>query len=304
MLFSEVYGTYYNVLATLLDRAVEGTLTRESMEAVIREQGFEESILSIPQALERQTWPLIRPDCTTPLRHKPAMPLTDLQKRWLKALLIDPRIRLFDPPLDGLEDVQPLYPADAFVYYDRYQDGDPFTDPGYITRFRRILSAIRHRRRLRVRFTGSKGLPHTWKCIPHRLEYSAKDDKFRLICSIGQDPHSINLARITDCVLLEPFAEEAAMLRAQKQQTLVLELKDERNALERVLLHFSHLNRQTERIGEDTYRVTLFYAQEDEAELLIRVLSFGPVLKVLYPDEFQKKLVCRLEKQKNLRIRK
>ena len=31
MLFSEVYGTYYNVLAKLLDQAVYGTLRRESM---------------------------------------------------------------------------------------------------------------------------------------------------------------------------------------------------------------------------------------------------------------------------------
>ena len=33
MLFSEVYGTYYNVLAKLLENAVDGTLTRESMNA-------------------------------------------------------------------------------------------------------------------------------------------------------------------------------------------------------------------------------------------------------------------------------
>lgn len=304
MLFSEVYGTYYNVLAKLLASAAEGTLTRESMESLIREQGFEESILTIPQALESRTWPLIKPDFTTPLHHKPAMPLTDLQKRWLKALLNDPRIRLFDPPMEGLEDVQPLYPADAFVYYDRYQDGDPFTDPGYIKRFRCILSAIRHKRWLRVRFTGGKGMPHTLKCIPHKLEYSAKDDKFRLICSAGQDSQSINLARITDCVLLQPYTDAEYRPQTTKQRILVMELKDERNALERVLLHFSHLNRQTERTGEDTYRVTLFYEQQDEAELLIRVLSFGPVLKVQYPGDFRDKLVHRLEKQKNLRIRK
>ena len=40
MLFSEVYGTYYNVLAKLLEQAVDGMLTRESMNAIIREKGF------------------------------------------------------------------------------------------------------------------------------------------------------------------------------------------------------------------------------------------------------------------------
>ena len=146
MLFSEVYGTYYNVLAAVLEKAVEGDLTRQGMLDIVREKGFEESILTIPDALESQTWPLITADYGTPLEHTPTMPLTILQKRWLKALLNDPRIRLFDPPMEGLEDVEPLYPPDALVYYDRFNDGDPYDDPGYIKRFRCILSAIRQRK--------------------------------------------------------------------------------------------------------------------------------------------------------------
>ena len=66
MLFSEVYGTYYRVLGKLLDRAAEGRLTRREMEDIIRRFGFEESVLTIPEALESQTWPLLRPDLTTP----------------------------------------------------------------------------------------------------------------------------------------------------------------------------------------------------------------------------------------------
>lgn len=301
MLFSEVYGTYYNVLAKLLEKAVEGSLTKETMQDIIREKGFEESILTIPQALQSQTWPLIREDFSTPLEHKPTMPLTTLQKRWLKALLNDPRIRLFDPPVDGLEDVEPLYPPDTFVYYDRYSDGDPFADPGYIKRFRCILSAIRHRRWIRIQFTGHKGLPHYWRCVPYKLEYSAKDDKFRLISANKREALSVNLARITQCVMLEPCREEDYRPKVMKKRILVLELTDERNALERVMLHFSHLDKQTERLDDRRYKITLYYEREDETELLIRVLSFGPMLKVIFPDDFVKKLTERLEKQKKLR---
>lgn len=302
MLFSEVYGTYYNVLAKLLDRAVDGTLTKESMDAIIREQGFEESILTIPEALERQTWPLIKDDLSTPLEYTPTMPLTTLQKRWLKALLNDPRIKLFDPPMDGLEDVEPLYPPNTFVYYDRYHDGDPFDDPGYIKRFRCILSAIRHKRWLRIQFTGHRGLPHSWRCIPYKLEYSAKDDKFRLISANKRDALSINLARITNCFMMEPYEDADYRPKEMKKRILVLELTDDRNALERVMLHFSHLDKETERIDENHYKITLHYEREDETELLIRVLSFGPVLKVIFPDDFVKKLCERLEKQKRMRI--
>ena len=67
------------------------------------------------------------------------------------------------------------------------------------------------------------------------------------------------------------------------------------------MLHFSHLDKETERIDDTHYKITLFYEKEDETELLIRVLSFGPVLKVIFPDDFVKKLCERLEKQKNMR---
>ena len=68
------------------------------------------------------------------------------------------------------------------------------------------------------------------------------------------------------------------------------------------MLHFSHLDKETECIDEDHYKITLYYERENETELLIRVLSFGPVLKVVFPDDFVKKLTERLEKQKNMRI--
>lgn len=304
MLFSEVYGTYYNVLAQLLSEAVEGNLTRETMLRIVREKGFEESVLTIPEALESQTWPLLTRNCTTPLEHKPTMPLTALQKRWLKTLLSDPRIALFDPPMEGLEDVEPLYPPETFVYYDQYNDGDPFDDPGYQKRFRCILSAIRHKRWLRIQFTGNKGGMHCWKCIPYKLEYSAKDDKFRLISANSRSALSINLGRVTKCVLLEPYTDEDYRPKSMKKRILVLELTDERNALERAMLHFSHLDKETQRIDGNRYKITLYYEREDETELLIRVLSFGPVLKVVFPDDFAKKLCERLKKQKRMRTQK
>ena len=301
MLFSEVYGTYYRILGKLLTQAVEGSLTRQSLEDTVREYGFEETALTLPEALKNGTWPLLKADLTTPVKHPPATPLTLLQKQWLKTLLQDPRIRLFDPPAEGLEDVEPLYDADSIVYFDRYSDGDPFEDPTYIRNFRRILAGIRERRWMRITFTGRQGIPHSWRCVPYKLEYSPKDDKFRLISGSAREPLSINLGRITDCELLEPCAPAEYRPRQMKQEKLVLEVRDERNALERVMLHFSHLSKQTQRLGEDRYLLTQFYEREDETELLIRVLSFGPFVKVVSPADFEEKLLRRLKKQKNLR---
>ena len=304
MLFSEVYGSYFNVLAEILARAADGNLTNEAMAAVIREKGFEESILTIPQNLADATWPLLLPDLTTPLEHRPTQPLTTLQKRWMKTLLNDPRIRLFAPPTEGLEDIEPLYPADAVVYFDRYADGDPFDDPRYIENFRTVLTALRKKRWLRIKFTDRRSEPHCWTCIPYKLEYSPKDDKFRLVTANNRNPLVINLARVTDCQLLDPASAEAYRPLPMAKETLVLELTDERKALERCMLHFSHLEKETERMDETHYRLTLRYEKDDETELLIRVLSFGPVVKVISPAHFREKLKARIHKQLQLRTQK
>ena len=301
MLFHEIYGTYFRVVADILTEAAAGTLTAERMEALVRKKAFAESVLTIPAALTDGTWPLLRGDLTTPLTRPPSMPLTTLEKRWMKALLSDPRIALFSPSTEGLEEVRPLYQPDTFVSFDRYTDGDPYDDPAYIEHFRTILTALREKRRVRIRFTGARGKRHQWVCIPARLEYSPKDDKFRLLTVSTREPYTINLARVRGVELLEPYPPEAYTPCPPRKETLVLELTDRRNALERVLLHFSHLEKETQRLDKDRYRLTLRYEREDETELLIRVLSFGPVLRVLEPERLIEKVRERLEKQKKLR---
>lgn len=300
MLFSEVYGTYYNVIATVLGEAVAGTLTQERLYEIVQEKAFGESTLTIPTNLRDGTWKLLTDDYRTPLRHVPTMPLTILQKRWMKALLQDPRIRLFGVDDTGLENIEPLFPVDAIVYYDRYTDGDPYDDPRYIENFRTALAAIREKRLLRVRFTSRLGERRSWVCRPMRLEYSAKDDKFRLIAAGGRRPTSLNIARIRSVTLLKPYDPEKQTDRRPRTDVLILEVKDERNALERVMLHFSHFEKQAEQIDERHYRLTLHYDRDDETELLIRVLSFGPMVKAVAPERFISLIRERLQKQINL----
>jgi hypothetical protein len=297
LLFSEVYGSYFNVVATVLKEAVDGTLTDKHLTEIVREKAFAESILNIPAALKSGEWPLLLPDMTTPIRHIPQMPLTLLQKRWMKSLLTDPRIRLFSPQIEGLEDVQPLYVQDNFTYFDRYADGDPYDEPTYIEHFQMILKALREKRKLRVKFEGRKHASNSWLCIPYKIEYSEKDDKFRLIVRAGRKHLTINMARILECSLAESWNENEYNPPNPRKETLVLELTNERNALERALLHFSHLEKETERLDHGRYRITLRYQHDDETELLIRVLAFGPMLRVISPEGFIEQIRERLRRQ-------
>lgn len=81
---------------------------------------------------------------------------------------------------------------------------------------------------------------------------------------------------------------------------MIFELVDDRNALERVLMHFAHFEKQVEKIEDQKYQVTLHYEKEDETEILIRVLSFGPMLRVVKPAAFMHLIKDRLSEQKKL----
>ena len=197
-----------------------------------------------------------------------------------------------------------MYPKGTFVYFDRYTNGDPYEDPAYIERFQTILTAIQEKRRLSIQFTSHRGHEHKWNCVPYKLEYSSKDDKFRLITLSTPNRTSINLHRITGCKLGEKFDAVKYSRFNPEKRTLILEVTDERNALERVMLHFSHLEKQTVRIGENRYQLSMLYEPEDETEILIRVLSFGPLLKVMEPDGFIDQMRERIQKQAKLRTQK
>jgi predicted DNA-binding transcriptional regulator YafY len=199
-----------------------------------------------------------------------------------------------------LEDVEALYTQDVFAYFDRYADGDPYADEIYIAHFRTVLAALREKRKLRVRFEGSTGRRHTRLVVPYRIEYSSKDGKFRLIVAAGFGG-TINIGRISACEPAEPYSPGEAVPPRRMTKTLVLELTDERNALERAMLHFSHLEKETERLPDEArYRITLKYDRGDDAEMLIRVLAFGPLLRVLSPDDFVERMRERLNRQKKL----
>ena len=295
--FNEIYGTYFRVVGFILEQAQKGELTTEKINRIVQEQAFGDSYLTIPRSLKDCEWPLLQSDMTTPLQHTPSMPLTTLQRRWLKTLLSDKRMQLFDVDCTGLEDVEPLFSQEQFVYFDRYNDGDPYDDPQYKQHFRLLLQAIAEKRMVEISFINNRNDNMRKKYLPMQIEYSAKDDKFRLKAVCGSSLHYVNVARIKECQLLEQAAVEICEQKAPERCKLTALLTDERNALERAMLHFSHLEKTTERLDEKHYRLHLTYDKSDAIEMVIRILSFGPLLQVQEPASFIELLRKRLQKQ-------
>ena len=302
MIFSELYSVYYNAMAAVLAVASAHPVSQNDILQIVNRYAFSESSLNVLPAIQEERWQLIRPDGTSIIEHPPTMPLTDLQKRWLKAIALDPRFRLFDISLPDFPEVEPLFTPEDYSVFDRYLDGDPYDDPDYQANFRMILNALRLHYPLIVESLSRKGRTRKVTMMPECLEYSEKDDKFRLIETGRHYGEIINLARI---VRLRPCAagfEHPAEEPKAKEKTVVFELTDRRNALERVLLHFAHFEKEAERLDDKLYRISVEYDEDDETELLIRILSFGPMVRVTEPEAFVNLMKERLTMQKSCGI--
>ena len=302
MIFSKLYSAYYNALARLIEAAQEEPLTRQKAEKIIRENAFRESAFEMSQVIGEERWQAIHSDYTTPIKNPPTMPLTTLQKRWLKSVTLDRRFKLFgDWDFPELDDVEPLFTDDDYRVFDSYADGDPYEDADYIRRFRNILFALHHNKPLDITFHSSRKKRVSITVRPERLEYSEKDDKFRLYVMGGEFGSVINLGRMETCEVHDGRTRAIDRARWERPRELVLEITDERNALERVMTHFSHFEKSVEkRGGIKQYRMTMTYDADDETELIIRVLSFGPMVKAVAPERFVQKLRERLKRQINM----
>ena len=164
MLFSEIYSAYYNTVASIISCSQQGKLDSDLLFKIVKESAFPESFMTIGSALETGKWPLIKKDYSTNIQNIPTMPLSVLQKRWIKALCNDKRIRLFvnvevlERLKNQLQDVEALFNENDYYLYDKYSDGDPYDDPDYIKNFRTALEAIHQKKTIKRKWTLLSGV--------------------------------------------------------------------------------------------------------------------------------------------------
>jgi hypothetical protein len=299
MIFSELYSAYYNAVASIIGGIIDGEHSEKELQKIVAERAFGESVLTIMPSLKSGKWQLVNSDMTTPLEHKPTMPLTLLQKQWLKAISLDPRIKLFDVKFPNLDDVEPLFTSSDYYVYDKYGDGDPFEDEEYVRQFKIILEAIKKGSQIKFEMLNRKGNTMFVRCRPVRLEYSEKDDKFRLITAGWRAVSTVNLAKIKSCAHYVGEREAVGDEKTVIYDMVIVKICDERNALERFMLHFAHFEKQAEKLDKKHYLVKIKYAHNDEPEMVIRILSFGPTVEVVSPNSFKDLIIEKLKKQLN-----
>ena len=300
-IFSEIYGTYFRIAAKLMEN--EATDEKTVRDTVMRD-GFRDSVLFLPQKLipGGEDWGLFRRENDKTLRRitkkAPVKVLTKLQKMWLKAKLSDPRIRLFmeedtiEQMQQSLADVKPLYRHEHFRLTDRFADHDDYSDEKYIANFRTALDAVKNQRIVDIHFQTGRGKRASGRFVLLKIEFSPKNGKFRAYCYLMRNDkiHSSGLINIGRIESIRKCKEPA-----------VIRVTNERNGVERFMLEFASFEKHTVRdLEKNEYTVELWYDEQDETEVLIMLLSFGPVIEILGPEKLRSQARERLKRQYEL----
>ena len=319
-LFSEVYSCYYTVVNKILNEAIKKELSKKDINEIIDENAFQESALYILPRLISGQWSLLsnsKDKYTSRLNSSVKLPITTIEKAWLKSLLSDNRIGLFLSQQaittfkEYLKDVNPIFDKDDFYYYDTFSDGDDYKNEEYINNFHMILDGLKNKKLLEISIESKKGKRTTGIYMPCKIEYSSKDDKFRVYVARIQNNKIvtyaiINLSRITNIQFSNAsFSGEINFdeyIENNKcKEPVVIEISKERNAVERCMLNFASYEKRTEYDETtDRYICYIYYDKKDETELLIRILSFGPVIRVLGPSSFLGLVKERVKRQAEL----
>lgn len=243
------------------------------------------------------------------------LPLTISEKRWLASVLKDTKAKLFleqgeIDELLGLLGESPLFSAEKLVYYDQFDDVTPvYKEESYREYFRNILEAALLHQKISIVYHTAKDTDLTGVYAPVRLEYSKREDRFRVYAvSDGGGVFSLNLERLESVeVQQEAFsmAEASELLQkefAESKRTVELQFKKLKNVPDRILSEFAPwekictLDRKT-----GIYTLSVTYDKSDEYEIIIRILSYGPYVIVTEGSESMKReLFYRLEKQNEL----
>ncbi|MDE6760790.1 MAG: WYL domain-containing protein [Lachnospiraceae bacterium] len=316
-LFSETYNCYYQIMQSILTNQSAFTLTE--LQTGISEIGYEESLLYLIPKLKNREWDLLKEKdgvFLSKISKDFYVPLTLLQKAYIKTILQDERIQLFFDAdelkhlQDLFEDVPVLWKPGDFYYYDRFSNRDDYENADYQKHFRTLVTAISHNQYVDISYESKTNHRVHHHYLPCRLEYSIKNDKFRLL-GIEQSAKNknrieiLNLDRMREVTLLPAFAKKLPDINKSirtdyYREPVRLLIHTERNTLERTMLQFANYEKNTRKIDAHTYECLIYYNKKTETELLIEVLSFGPMIEVLGNEPFLQQIKQRLQKQKQL----
>ncbi len=313
IIFNEVFSTYYRVLREILNSQ---SMNNHELQNLIKAHGSDESDLFLLDNLENCSFlEEINGKWQSKLEGKIEQPFTYLEKSWLKAIISDPKIKLFADDyeiniLDSmLGDVEPLFDWSFFHYFDQNSEKIDFSNEEFINKFRLLKKAIEDEKSVILDYTNIWNENYVEEAIPLKIEYSLKNDKFRLLSvrfrNGKKELKAYNINQINKIVEIKDYSDKSINRNPYAdeycEEPVTLIVHNIRGAVMRFMIEFSTYKKESifdNETGECT--TTFYYHTEEKHEVINKILSFGVSVKVLSPSSLIEELKARINKQTKL----
>lgn len=300
----------------ILSKAHIQGITQKEITKIVDELGFAESNIYFTPKVTTQDGTgynlLVKSQHTYKSILKNPIPdyHTNMQLSLIKTMLLDSRIHLFidDSELEEMllafEHIEPLYNKDDILHVGVSKDGDDYQRPKYIDNFKEILKAVKNKTYIKIVFDNSKGRRKTMSVMPYKVEYSVREDRFRL-CGVSRIASvnkyiKLNIARVHEVIGLDttPIVDSEYYIQQKQVEPIEIEISDWRNGIERIFIGLSNYRRVSTYDKETGICTMKIHCMDDDLqELLIVMLSFGPAIRVLAPQDFRDRYIQRVEEQ-------
>ena len=246
------------------------------------------------------------------------VPLSTGEIQWLNNILNSPKARLFlsEGEIGALlkkyavnEKMFDIYKVNCFNlhrencgFYETKRSSEIFSE---------ILKAIKEKKKIKIKYDSiyEKKEYNEIYC-PLGIEYSKRDDTFRIITACGKDFFVLNLERILECKIIdksfkkEKYKNIIEQSRDSQKRKITIKFADKKNVPDRILTEFAPFkkvcvfDKKTQ-----TYIMELWYDETDTFEIAIRILSYGRSVFIVTDEGYVRARVCEnIKMQKELEI--
>ncbi len=326
-LFDEVKNRYFHIIFTVLNECKIG-MSRDDIIKIVDREEFQEKVIGkdfqtfegllLNEYEENENFNLIKqedkvyyPNIKVDKKSTIPVRLTNIEKSWLKNMLNEEEIQLIlsDTTIAKLksilQDFDYANTSEIIEVTNKSILPDVDNIEKYKENFRILLRAILDKKEITYSNTDRFGNVYSERrAIPIRIEYSLKDGRFRVSMYSLDDKRPI-MANIFSLDNIKIDKEEGIEVHRDtainlvheyrySKEPIVLEVIDEKAAMERCFMSFSEMERYSRCIGEDKYEMKLFYYTFEEEEVIGKILALGPYVKVTSPQRIIEQIIKRI----------
>ena len=251
----------------------------------------------------------------TPFKNIPndfMFPLTTIEIGFLKALINDERCKiimgdsynLLKSELDKKEydEIYAYFDKENYVVFDQYLNGDRlfFEDQNYQNNLKLLIDAVKEQKAVYFEYT-EDSIPKTKVSVPEKIEYSQKENRFKVVLNCKNRPldiQNIRLCKYTD--------EKLSPSKKKEILTCVVEIdvpESKKYIRDRLFREFSTFERDCEQIDESEHILKFKFEAGDYKEIAYRLLQFGPYVYCSEPECVRERIKEKVDKQYELMLK-